>query len=249
MAKDPAFLFYSGDFLTGVSDLTMEERGQFITLLCLQQQKGSLSEKTISLTVGNCSVDVLAKFKKDELGNYFNQRLSDEIAKRAQFVDSRIVNGKKGGRPPKKNNHKDNSSLSKPKPKKNLSENENENENKEDNLDENSLDLQKLKKIEIEISDPFIPIWDRWVKYKKKQHRFTYKSEDSELTAKKELLSLCGGDPETATQILDYSIARGYSGFFELKATQKPELSKNDKNMESSLRALEVLKEKYKDKV
>lgn len=109
--------------------------------------------------------------------------------------------------------------------------------------------LKKNEPIEIEISDPFIPIWDRWVKYKKKQHRFTYKSEDSELTAKKELLSLCGGDPETATQILDYSIARGYSGFFELKATQKPELTKNDKNMESSLRALEVLKEKYKDKV
>jgi len=51
MAKDPAFLFYSSDFLSGITDLTMEERGQYITLLCLQHQKGSLSEKTIRLSV------------------------------------------------------------------------------------------------------------------------------------------------------------------------------------------------------
>ena len=101
MAKYPAFLFYSSDFLSGVSDLTMEERGQYITLLCLQHQKGALSEKTIRLSVGSVSVDVIAKFQKNEQGNYFNKRLVEEIEKRVAFTESRRKNGNLGGRPSK----------------------------------------------------------------------------------------------------------------------------------------------------
>lgn len=100
--KDPAFLFYSSDFLSGVSDLTMEERGQYITLLCVQHQKGVLTEKTIRLSVGSVSVFVLNKFFKDENGNYLNKRLEKESEKRTKFTESRRNNGKKGGRPPKK---------------------------------------------------------------------------------------------------------------------------------------------------
>lgn len=99
--NDPAFLFYSSDFLAGVSDLTMEERGQFITLLCLQHQKGDLSEKTIRLSVGSVSVDVMLKFRLTENGNYVNDRLSQEISKRAIYTESRRKNGQKGGRPVK----------------------------------------------------------------------------------------------------------------------------------------------------
>lgn len=112
--KDPAFLFYTSDFITGISDLTMEERGQYITLLCLQHQKGHLTEKTIRLNVANVSVDVLEKFTKDENGLFYNERLEIEIEKRSSFVDSRRENGKLGGRPKAKE--------AKPlgKPKKNL---------------------------------------------------------------------------------------------------------------------------------
>ena len=84
MSKDPAFLFYSSDFLSGVSDLTMEERGQYITLLCLQHQKGHLSEKLISISVGNATADVMRKFSIDKEGLYFSVRLDAEIAKRAE---------------------------------------------------------------------------------------------------------------------------------------------------------------------
>lgn len=83
MAKDPAFLFYSSDFLTGVADLTMEERGQFITLLCLQHQKGRLSSKAVALAVPSATADVMAKFKLDDNGLYYNPRLEEEAKKRA----------------------------------------------------------------------------------------------------------------------------------------------------------------------
>lgn len=99
MAKDPAFLFYSSDFLSGISDLTMEERGQYITMLCLQHQKGVLNEKTIRLNVGNVSVCVLEKFSKDPDGNFFNERLRQETEKRNKFTESRRNNGSNGGRP------------------------------------------------------------------------------------------------------------------------------------------------------
>ena len=102
--KSPAILFYTSDFLTGVSDLTMEERGQYITLLCLQHQTGHLSLKTIKLNVPNASEDVLQKFLKDEAGNYYNERMEKETEKRNIYIESRYQNGYKGGRPKGKPN-------------------------------------------------------------------------------------------------------------------------------------------------
>jgi len=122
-SKDPAFLFYSSDFLTGVIDMTMEERGQYITLMCLQHQKGHLSEKTIRFCLGSVSVSVMDKFMQDENGLYFNKRLEEEIFKRKNFIDSRRKNGQKGGRPRKPLGFAT----------ENLPENENENEN--ENID------------------------------------------------------------------------------------------------------------------
>jgi archaellum component FlaD/FlaE len=90
--KDPAFLFYTNDFMGGVSDLTMEERGQYITLLCLQHQKGHLSEKIIKLNIGNTTVDVLNKFEKDENGLLYNVRLDVEIEKRRQHSKKQTDN-------------------------------------------------------------------------------------------------------------------------------------------------------------
>ncbi|MDX5585950.1 MAG: hypothetical protein QNK20_13740 [Aureibaculum sp.] len=87
MGKDPAFLFYSSDFLTGVSDLTMEERGQLITLLCLHHQKGRLTKKLIDISVPIVSKDVMAKFIKDKNGLYFNKRLEEEAEKRRKHSE------------------------------------------------------------------------------------------------------------------------------------------------------------------
>ena len=92
MAKDPAILFYTSDFLSGVMDLDMEERGQYITLLCAQHQKGHLSEKTIRLLVGSVSDLVLSKFKIDEDGLYFNERMDFESVKRTKYSESRKSN-------------------------------------------------------------------------------------------------------------------------------------------------------------
>lgn len=97
--NDPAVLFYTSDFLTGVIDMTMEERGQYITLLCYQHQRGHIKEETIRLLVGLPSVNVLNHFKKDNDGLFYNERMDIEKEKRHNFTNSRRENGKKGGRP------------------------------------------------------------------------------------------------------------------------------------------------------
>ncbi len=159
--KDPAFLFYSSDFLNGVSDLTMEERGQFITLLCLQHLKGGISEKTIRLSVGSVSVDVLDKFRLNKNGEYENARLAEEIEKRSVFTESRRKNGKKGGRPPLNKpteNHMDINSFRERKPyglaNLNHMENENENENINENREIKGVQGEKERPHHTEVHDP-----------------------------------------------------------------------------------------------
>lgn len=95
MAKDPAFLFYSGDFIAGVSEMTMEERGQYITLLCFQHGKGHLSLDFIKRVIPGVSEYVLAKFIQDEEGLYYNERLEYEAEKRRNYSESRRNNRKK----------------------------------------------------------------------------------------------------------------------------------------------------------
>lgn len=127
--KDPAIVFYTSDFMVGVSNLTMEERGQYITLLCLQHQLGHLSKKTIQLNVPNATEDVLNKFIVDSDGNYYNVRLENEIIKRLKFIEHQRENGKKGGRPKKEENPKETQKKPKTKAKQKPLEDEDDNDN------------------------------------------------------------------------------------------------------------------------
>ncbi len=92
MSKDPAFLFYSQDFFTGVATLTNEQVGKYIRLLCLQHQKGLLTEKDMLFICGSYDEDIFCKFKQDSDGKYFNVRLRKEVDKRFEYSKSRSKN-------------------------------------------------------------------------------------------------------------------------------------------------------------
>lgn len=109
MEKDPAFLFFSDKFISGVQTMNWEDRGKYITLLALMHQQGRMDEETIRFIIGSISDKLKSKFKIDEDGLWYNEVLEKETAKRNKFVESRVLNGSKGGRP--KNhvlNHTDN---------------------------------------------------------------------------------------------------------------------------------------------
>lgn len=92
--KDPAFLFYSSDFLTGTMFMTDSQLGKYIKILCTQHQKGHLSEKDMLKICKRYDKDIFEKFTKDDDGKYYNIRLEKEITKRKDYSKSRANNRK-----------------------------------------------------------------------------------------------------------------------------------------------------------
>jgi len=82
VSKDPAFLFYSSDFMTGTFMMTDAQVGKYIRLICLQHQHGRLSEKQMLTVCKKKDADIWDKFQQDEQGLYYNERLDVEVAKR-----------------------------------------------------------------------------------------------------------------------------------------------------------------------
>lgn len=96
MAKDPAFLFYSSDFLTGTMTMTNQQVGIYIRLLCFQHQHGQISVDDMqSLCGGIADAKIVAKFTIDENGNYFNERLRNEMIKRQSHSNKQKENALK----------------------------------------------------------------------------------------------------------------------------------------------------------
>jgi hypothetical protein len=90
--KDPAFLFYSSDFLTGTMTMSNDQVGMYVRLMCLQHQKGKLTEKDMLNICKSYDEDVFQKFTKDEHGLYSNERLAFEIQRRIEYSQSRRKN-------------------------------------------------------------------------------------------------------------------------------------------------------------
>ena len=92
MSKDPAFLFYSSDFLTGTALMTDEQIGKYIKLLCYQHQMGHLSERDMLKICKTYDEDIFSKFEKDQDALYYNARLHQEVEKRKAYSESRRQN-------------------------------------------------------------------------------------------------------------------------------------------------------------
>ena len=91
MSKDPAVLFYTSDFLTGTLTLSNEQKGKYITLLCLQHQKNFLTENDMMMICGSYDKSIFDKFvKEDDI--FYNKRMRDEHKKRKEFSKSRSEN-------------------------------------------------------------------------------------------------------------------------------------------------------------
>ena len=94
MAKDPAVLFYTQDFITGTMFMSNEEVGIYIRLLCAQHQHGGLIEKeSFNCLVGDHKL-VRAKFIESDEG-FFNERLMKEMNKRLVKSTNLSLNAKK----------------------------------------------------------------------------------------------------------------------------------------------------------
>jgi hypothetical protein len=93
MSKDPAVLFYTSDFLSGTFTMSNEQVGKYIRLLCLQHQKGKLTEKDMLSICKAYDDEIWCKFiKEDNL--FYNERMYNETIRRQKFSESRRNNAK-----------------------------------------------------------------------------------------------------------------------------------------------------------
>jgi hypothetical protein len=70
----------------------MEQRGQYITLLCEQHQHGAIPENHMINICGTLDSPVIKKFVRDEGGGYYNERMREESIKRKNYCESRKKN-------------------------------------------------------------------------------------------------------------------------------------------------------------
>lgn len=93
MAKDPAFLFYPGDWQGGTMLLSRHQKGCYMDLLIAQFHSGPLSleeiKAVLSSDFGHAWPALSKKFITNEKGLFFNERMATEIEKRKKFSDSR----------------------------------------------------------------------------------------------------------------------------------------------------------------
>jgi uncharacterized protein YdaU (DUF1376 family) len=93
MSKDPAVLFYTSDFLSGTFTMTDEQVGKYIRLLCLQHQKGKLTEKDMLSICKAYDNEIWEKFDQVD-GFFLNDRMYNESIRRSKFTESRRNNAK-----------------------------------------------------------------------------------------------------------------------------------------------------------
>lgn len=151
MAKDPAFLFYSSDFLTGTMFMSYEQIGLYIKMLCVQHQHGGRIDTNVlrnecnRITGGDT---VLNKFMHDERGSY-SERLNEEMEKRKEKSVKASESIKKRWA---KHKYDSNTNVLR-------SENENEDVNEDVNTRKPNIpkhDQTKLKQIEVTCFDEFL---------------------------------------------------------------------------------------------
>lgn len=95
MAKDPAFLFFPGDWLGGTQTFTRHQKGAYMDLLMAQFAQDPLSLDDVKHILGEKDFNELwelklkKKFKQDPHGNFYNAKLRSEKEKRAQYTKTR----------------------------------------------------------------------------------------------------------------------------------------------------------------
>lgn len=98
MSKDPAFLFYPGDWDGGTKLFTRHVKGCYMDLLMCQFHNGHMTSHDLVFILGQPDYDLYwesklkVKFIQDSDGKFYNKKLEDEQIKRRIWCESRKNN-------------------------------------------------------------------------------------------------------------------------------------------------------------
>jgi uncharacterized protein YdaU (DUF1376 family) len=94
MAKDPAVLLWTKDFLVGTMTMSYEQKGKYITLLCLQHQNQHLTDGDMKSILSEEDIQVAEKFIKED-GKWYNLKMKEESIRRKSYTENRLKNFQK----------------------------------------------------------------------------------------------------------------------------------------------------------
>jgi uncharacterized protein YdaU (DUF1376 family) len=211
--KAPAFQLYAQDFLTGVMDLTMEERGVYITLLCKQwsvNDTNGIPKKRLRLFLGYDweNLPEMVKEKFIDNGDYFyNKRLLQIVLDQNAFREKQRLNGLKGGRPKTQKKPKKSSSMK---------------------IEDRSKKIEEEKEVVVYPynSKQFLNTWSNWKIYKAKEFKFNYRTLQSEQAALKKLVNESDNESH-AVESIEAAMANGWKGIYPQKIINEKQSNKN----------------------
>jgi len=238
MAKDPAFLFYSKDWLEGTAEFMPNEKGVYIDLLAHQHQKGDLPSdiKRLSRLAGLSESEFIevwsvikSKFEVQnnrtvnrKLNRLMQERLEKGHKNRiigifASLIRTSVLNSKQYKHIKSGFNVDDFIEI----PTEHITERLTEwfNERLKSIEDGNGNESNYIKmyntvKINIEIPESFESLILLWLKYKSE------KNQSYKLTGLQTFLKTLLKDFKTAKELgecIDYSMSKNYDGLFKPK--------------------------------
>jgi hypothetical protein len=231
MSKDPAFLFYSSDFLSSTILMTNEQIGCYVRLLCIQHQKGKLTEREILQICGSRDEDIFAKFVLQPDGTYINTRLEIESKRRKDYAESRRKNISK-----RYEKNMKNTSTTYVEHMETETETETETENKTENKDKNGVETKFDAKDALLKMGVDSNLADEWLKVRKNKHLTNTRTAFLKIWREIKKTDL------TANDCIKAAIEHSWGGFEAEWLTNSTFAKKAHKNDESSLTNPEVYK-------
>lgn len=234
MAKDPAFLFYPGDYISGTMHLDFECKGAYIDLLMLQFQKGHMTLHMIRHMLGHKYEHIWSqisdKFQEKD-GKYWNERLRKEKENRSNYCKSRKRNRNSHKHTPSHmSRHMEDEDEDINEDENVLKEGVGENSKTEKKNSNNMSSIKDTEGIPLPFQSPeFALTWKEWLQYRKEARIKNYTP-----TGLKKLFKWLAdeskGDEKVAMQIIDQSLTKGWQGLFELKTLPNAANFKNSSN-------------------
>lgn len=219
--KDPAFLFYPGDYLRDTQCLGEAVQVAYDRIMCEHMRNICVSHAQFNFFTKNFSAEEIAQLKTvliETPEGFHIEWVMDGLNKRRAYSESRRKNRSK--KTPQDTPHETNTSSSYEQHMENEIENENvivTEKGKEGTGEKPTAELPDSALVYPFESETFAKQWQAWKQYRKTEHNQRYRSLQSEQAALAELGTLANLSETTAIAIMHQSMGKGWKGFFELK--------------------------------
>ena len=238
--KDPAFLFYPGDYLRDTQCLSETVQGAYDRIMCEHMRNTCITQVQLNFFTKKLSEAEVAELKQvltETPDGFYIAWVADSFTKRKAYSESRRKN--RNSKPKNDTPNSNNTSQTYEQHMENEIEDENVNafEKRKEGMGEkqNAADFSLTASVAAspilwrgaggEVSEVVAPFasaefaaqWQAWKQYRATEHNFAYRSAQGEQAALAELGTLANGSETTAIAILHQSMGKGWKGFFELK--------------------------------